>query len=109
MVRVREAAEILGVSAPTVYRLVWDGTLPAVKLPSGVLRLERAGVVELAKSWNAPGWISTEDVAERLGVSVRTVERYVEAGDLEGELSRGRLRIRERDVDRLVSRSRVAT
>jgi hypothetical protein len=35
------------------------------------------------------------------------VARYVEVGDLPGEMHRGRLRIRERDVERLVSRTKV--
>ena len=107
LIRVREAAELLECSTQIVYRLVWSGELPAVKVSPKALRLEERDVRAFAKDWNAPGWIDAEDVAERLGVSVRTVHRYALEEILPSERHRGRLRFRSRDVDRFLSDRRT--
>jgi excisionase family DNA binding protein len=107
LIDVPAVAEILGVGRQTVYRLVWDGELPAVKISAKALRFVEAEVEAFAKTWNAPGWIQTEEVARRLGVGVRTVQRLAEAGDLPSERRRGVLRFREADVERFVSDRRT--
>lgn len=107
MIRVREAAEILGVSTQIVYRAVWDGTIPAVYVSPKALRMRETDVRRLAKTWNPPGYLDAEEVADRLGVSVRTVWRYAADGDLPSERQRGRLRFRERDVDRVLRTGRT--
>jgi excisionase family DNA binding protein len=107
MIRVREAAEILGVSSQIVYRAVWDGTIPAVYVSPKALRISEADVRKLSKTWNPPGYVDAEEVAERLGVSVRTVWRYAADGDITSERDRGRLRFRDRDVERLIRNGRT--
>jgi len=107
MLPVREAAEILGVSRQMLYRLVWDGELPAVKISPRAIRIDERDLRAFAKDWNPPGSLGAEEVAEILGVSKRTVARYAESGELPAERHRGRLRFRERDVDRFVSKRRT--
>lgn len=50
-----EASRTLGVSAPTVYKLIQQGKLSAVKT-GNKQRLDRSEVVELAKK----GWVWTD-------------------------------------------------
>ena len=54
-------------------------------------------------------YLTVAAVAEELGVSMRTVQRWVERGDLAAvRLPGGRLRIARRDLDAAVSRWRTA-
>jgi excisionase family DNA binding protein len=45
----KEAAEILGVTAPTVRRYASAGLIPGVRTPGGYLRLDRRAVERMAE------------------------------------------------------------
>ena len=47
LLTVPEAAEVLGISAATVYRRIEDGTLPVVKLGPRLTRLATAEILRL--------------------------------------------------------------
>ena len=53
--------------------------------------------------------LSARDAARRVGVSERTVRRWIGSGELEAEKHGGRFLIAPADVDAAFSRSRAAT
>jgi excisionase family DNA binding protein len=46
LLTVRQAAEILQVSLPTVYRLMADGNLPRIEITPRCFRVKRDSVIE---------------------------------------------------------------
>lgn len=78
-----EVAERLGVSRMTVGRMARDGRLPHNRV-GGQIRVREsvvAGMISRREA-DAKGWLTAEQVAERLRVSVHTVRRLAKAGEL---------------------------
>ncbi len=52
---VAETARALGLSETTVYRRVWDGALPSLRLSEhGAIRIPRAAIFEFAPTSESP-------------------------------------------------------
>jgi excisionase family DNA binding protein len=52
-------------------------------------------------------WLSSKDAAERLGVSLRTLYRLIDEGQLVGYQIGRNIRLRHEDLDDYVQRSRI--
>jgi excisionase family DNA binding protein len=55
LVRLHDAAEILGVSVDSLARYARAGKLPLVRLPSGRPRVDRQDLDKLIESWKTAG------------------------------------------------------
>jgi excisionase family DNA binding protein len=53
-------------------------------------------------------WLSTKEAAERLGVTLRSLYRFIDEGDLVAYKFGRVIRIQEPDVDRFIQASRIA-
>lgn len=53
-------------------------------------------------------WLSSKEAAERLGVSLRTLYRLIDEGQLVGYQIGRNIRLRHEDIDDYVQRSRIA-
>ncbi|MGC9154911.1 MAG: helix-turn-helix domain-containing protein [Ferrimicrobium sp.] len=53
-------------------------------------------------------WLSSKEAAERLGVSLRTLYRLIDEGQLTGYQIGRNIRLRHGDLDDYVERSRIA-
>jgi len=53
------------------------------------------------------GWMSTKDAAARLGITLRTVYRFIDAGDLPAYKFGRVIRSQRGDVDAFIEPSRV--
>ncbi len=53
-------------------------------------------------------WLSTKEAAERLGVTLRSLYRFIDEGDLVAYKFGRVIRIQETDVDRFIEASRIA-
>ncbi len=101
LLRVAEAARILGVSRATTYRLIAAGELPAVRI-GGSLKVDRTELHEYIYGRSGAGGLSDlltlDEVAERIGawptwcrearwhlpctMNVKSGEAHVRAGDV---------------------------
>ncbi len=100
LLKVAEAAKILGVSRATTYRLIATGELPAVRI-GRALKVDRAELNEYiygCSGAGAPDLLTLDEVAERIGawptwcvearfvlpceLNVSTGEAHVRAADL---------------------------
>jgi excisionase family DNA binding protein len=77
-----EAGRILGVGPKWVRQLATERKLRRVVLGGGIVRFYRVDVLALLHERNPVDWLSTRDVATRLGLSIATVLRLVAAGKL---------------------------
>ena len=53
-------------------------------------------------------WLSTKEAAERLGVTLRSLYRFIDEGDLVAYKFGRVIRIQETDVDGFIRASRIA-
>jgi excisionase family DNA binding protein len=53
-------------------------------------------------------WMSTQEAAERLGITVRTLYRLIDHGELPAYKFGRVIRLQEADVDEFIRRSRIA-
>ena len=53
-------------------------------------------------------WLSTKEASERLGVTLRSLYRFIDEGDLVAYKFGRVIRIQETDVDRFIEASRIA-
>jgi excisionase family DNA binding protein len=53
-------------------------------------------------------WMSTREASERLGVTLRTLYRFVDEGQLAAYKFGRVIRLKESDVDRFIESSRIA-
>ena len=93
LVNVREAARILGVSAPTLHRCLNDGFLAGEQLTPGAPWRIRMTEDLRARFVGQPpeGYVAMVDAMRILGVSRQTVLQRVKRGELEAvHVSRGR-------------------
>jgi excisionase family DNA binding protein len=54
-----------------------------------------------------PTWMSTQEAAERLGITVRTLYRLIDHGELPAYKFGRVIRLQEADVDDFIRRSRI--
>jgi len=52
-------------------------------------------------------WLSTQDAARRLGVTPRTLYRFIDVGDLPAYRLGRVIRLKAEDVDRFIESSRI--
>ena len=52
-------------------------------------------------------WLSTQDAARRLGVTPRTLYRFIDVGDLPAYRLGRVIRLKAEDVDRFIEASRI--
>ncbi len=99
LLRVKQAAEILQVTEQTIYNLMSRGKLEKVKV-GGASRIKEKKLMEYIEQNTKIGateqpnrehkpkegveYISTKEAARRLNKSIRTIQRYVNQGKLEG-------------------------
>lgn len=107
LIDVAKAATILGVERWQIYDLVSAGELPAVRISRGAIRFVETDVRDFAEVYGDPDLISTDRVAQLLGVSTRTVHRLAADGEIPSERRRGSLRFRKSDVEAFVASRRV--
>jgi DNA invertase Pin-like site-specific DNA recombinase len=104
LVSVREAARILGVSAPTLHRCLNDGILAGVQTTAGApWRIRMTDELRVLFAEEAPaGYVPIVDAMRILSLSRQTVLQRVKRGDLAAvHVSRGRrkgLRIKVPDA-----------
>ncbi|MGD0392057.1 MAG: helix-turn-helix domain-containing protein [Acidimicrobiales bacterium] len=53
-------------------------------------------------------WLSTKDASERLGITLRSLYRFIDEGDLVAYKFGRVIRIQEADVDRFIEASRIS-
>jgi excisionase family DNA binding protein len=53
-------------------------------------------------------WLSTKDAAERLGITLRSLYRFIDEGDLIAYKFGRVIRLQQSDVDRFIEKSRIA-
>ncbi len=53
-------------------------------------------------------WLSTKEAAERLGVTLRSLYRFIDEGDLIAYKFGRVIRVQQADVDRFIEASRIA-
>jgi excisionase family DNA binding protein len=53
-------------------------------------------------------WMSTQEAARRLGVTTRTLYRFVDEGELPAYRMGRVFRLQQRDVDEFIEKSRIA-
>ncbi len=53
-------------------------------------------------------WLSTKEASERLGVTLRSLYRFIDEGDLVAYKFGRVIRVQESDVDRFIQASRIA-
>jgi len=53
-------------------------------------------------------WLSTQEAARRLGVTARTLYRFIDVGDLPGYRLGRVIRLKASDVDEFIESSRIA-
>jgi excisionase family DNA binding protein len=53
-------------------------------------------------------WLSTKDASERLGITLRSLYRFIDEGDLVAYKFGRVIRIQEADVDRFIQASRIS-
>jgi excisionase family DNA binding protein len=82
----KEAATLLRVTPSTVYALIAAGDLEAVRIGRALRISPQAVAAYLGRAATAPGGqdetLTLGDVATRLKVSKRTVEKLIAEGDL---------------------------
>lgn len=96
---VSEAARLMGLAPKTVLRWIDEGRLRAVKQPHGrryyfrvpCSEVQRLGVVHPPERPRYVRLLTLQEAAERLGVSEKTIRRYLHSGRLRG-FKRGTLR-----------------
>lgn len=97
-----EAAEIIGVTRQTVYKLVHSGALPKARKHqrSGLDReaVEQAGLARVPARGGHPYFLTASEAAEVLGVTPKRVHQLAE---------RGRLPVVEHDGRRLFRRPQL--
>jgi excisionase family DNA binding protein len=52
-------------------------------------------------------WLSTQDAARRLGITTRTLYRFIDQGDLPGYRMGRVIRVKAADVDAFIEASRI--
>ena len=52
-------------------------------------------------------WLSTKEASERLGVTLRSLYRFIDEGDLVAYKFGRVIRVQEGDVDRFIEKSRI--
>jgi excisionase family DNA binding protein len=52
-------------------------------------------------------WLSTKEAAERLGITLRSLYRFIDEGDLVAYKFGRVIRIQQEDVDRFIAASRI--
>jgi excisionase family DNA binding protein len=52
-------------------------------------------------------WLSTKEASERLGVTLRSLYRFIDEGDLTAYKFGRLIRIQEHDLDRFIAASRI--
>ena len=53
-------------------------------------------------------WLSTKEASERLGITLRSLYRFIDEGDLVAYKFGRVIRLQETDVDRFIEASRIA-
>ncbi len=53
-------------------------------------------------------WLSTKEASERLGITLRSLYRFIDEGDVVAYKFGRVIRIQESDVDRFIEASRIA-
>lgn len=57
---------------------------------------------------DAPVWLSTGEASKRLGITVRTLYRFIDEGQLPGYRFGRVIRLTEAEVDAFIEASRIA-
>jgi excisionase family DNA binding protein len=57
---------------------------------------------------DAINWLSTKDASERLGITLRSLYRFIDEGDLVAYKFGRVIRIQESDVERFIEASRIS-
>jgi len=57
---------------------------------------------------DAPRWLSTGDAAKRLGITTRTLYRFIDSGDLPAYRFGRVIRLQEDEVDTFIETCRIA-
>lgn len=52
-------------------------------------------------------WLSTKDAADALGITARTLYRFIDQGDLPGYRFGRVIRVKKTDIDAFIERSRI--
>lgn len=55
----------------------------------------------------APAWLSTKDACQRLGVTLRTLYRFIDEGRLTAYQMGRVIRIQEPDIDKFIASARI--
>lgn len=56
---------------------------------------------------DAPRWLSTGEAAKRLGITTRTLYRFIDAGELPAYRFGRVIRLQENEVDRFIQTCRI--
>lgn len=67
----------------------------------------KAGSHETAEDFDNIQWLSTQDAAERLGITPRTLYRFIDQGDLPAYRFGRVIRLRAHEVDAFIMASRI--
>ena len=59
-------------------------------------------------SMRSSGWLSTTDVRQRLGITLRTLYRLIDEGQIPAYKIGRVIRMKEEDIDAFLERSRIA-
>lgn len=62
---------------------------------------------EVADNFDQIQWLSTQDAAERLGITPRTLYRFIDQGDLPAYRFGRVIRLRTKEVDDFIRSSRI--
>jgi excisionase family DNA binding protein len=109
LLSVSEACSLLGVSRPTVYRLIKAGKLRAIKI-GGARRVRRDDVEGLLKECGKTDgvcsekeFLTVEEVGAIVGFSSETVRKLIISGRLPSFKLGGARRIRRSDLEVFLS------
>lgn len=62
---------------------------------------------EMSDNFDQIQWLSTQDAAERLGITPRTLYRFIDQGDLPAYRFGRVIRLRTKEVDAFIRASRI--
>lgn len=81
-----QAAQLAGVSPRTVQRWATQGLLTAQRDQRGRWQYHRGELIQIAADTSG---VTPAEVANRMGVSTRTVRRMIDRGELDGQRTPG--------------------
>lgn len=69
---------------------------------------EKSGILTSVSDFEEIVWMSTQEAARRLGITTRTLYRFVDEGSLPAYKMGRVFRLKRADVDSFIERSRIA-